>query len=69
MTVELPKQVEKELKQLALKQGRSVDAVVRDAIATYVAASTVTDTTPADVAATQEALLGELEDVPDWATR
>ena len=69
MTVELPKLVEEELKQLALKQGRSVDAVVQDAIALYVEASTVTDTTPADVAATQEALLGELKDVPDWATR
>ena len=66
MTFELPKQVEEDLRLLAQKQGRAVDMLLEEAVTLYLQASAITDTTSADVAATQDALIGELENLPDW---
>jgi predicted transcriptional regulator len=66
MTVELPKQVEEDLRILARQQGRSIDILVEEAVEQYLEAAAITDTTPSDVAATQETLLGELTNAPEW---
>jgi hypothetical protein len=66
VTVQLSKNVEDELRILATSQGRSIDDLVEEAVEQYILAAAITDTTPGDVATTQEALLGELADVPEW---
>jgi predicted transcriptional regulator len=68
MTVELPKKVEAELRSLAERQGRSVGAVLEDAVEQYLIMAAITDTTAGEVAATQEALLGELPGVTAWGS-
>jgi hypothetical protein len=66
VTFALPKQVEEDLELLAKKQGRAVDELLEEAVTLYIQASAITDTTPEDVAATQEVLIGELKNLPDW---
>jgi len=66
MTVELPKKVEEDLRILASRQGRSIDDLLEEAVEQYLEAAAITDTTPNEVATTQEALLGELTNVPEW---
>ena len=63
MAVELPEKIEEELRSLAKRQGRSLGDLLEEAVEQYLVAVAITDTTPGEVAATQEALLGEL-DVP-----
>jgi predicted transcriptional regulator len=66
VTVHLPSKVEEELRSLAVAQGRPLDVLVEEAIEQYIQAASITDTTPSDVAATQEALLGELPRLAEW---
>jgi len=69
MTVELPKKVEEDLRILASRQGRAIDDLLEEAVEQYLEAAAITDTTPNEVATTQEALLGELTNVPEWETQ
>jgi predicted transcriptional regulator len=66
MTIQLPKNVEEELRSLATRQGRSIAVLLEEAVEQYLEAAAITDTTPSEVAATQEALLGELTNTPEW---
>ncbi len=66
MTVELPRTVEEELKALARRQGRDVLRLVEDAVLSYLEAAAITDLDPAEVAETQQQLVGELRGVSAW---
>jgi len=66
MTVQLPKRVEEELRLLAERQGRPMDALIQEAVGQYLEAAAITDTSADEVAATQEALMDELTDIPAW---
>lgn len=66
MTIELSRQVEKQLRDLAASQGREIGALVEDAVREYLEATAITDLDAAEVAETQVALAGELRDVPEW---
>ncbi len=66
MTVELATSVEDQLRDLASKQGRDVDRLVEEAIQKYIEAASVTDLDPAEVAEAQVALMGELDEIPEW---
>ncbi len=67
MTINLSGQLEDRLRDLANQQGRDLRAVVEDALRRYLEDAAITDLTPAEVAATQEQLLSEL-DVKPWTT-
>lgn len=64
MTINLSGQLEHRLRDLASQQGRDLRAVVEDALRRYLEDAAITDLTPAEVAATQEELLGELNVTP-----
>ena len=66
MSIELPGSVEKQLRNLAAKQGRDVCALVEEAIRQYLEAAAITDLDETQVAETQTKLLGELPHVTDW---
>lgn len=66
MTIELPVQVEEELRGLAERQNRGVNAVVEDALRQYIVAAAITDLEPSEVAETQMALIRELRDISPW---
>jgi predicted transcriptional regulator len=66
MTIELPRVVEDELRDLAKKQNRELTEIVEAAVRQYLDAVAITDISPGDVAATQEKLLGELPPVNKW---
>lgn len=65
MTIHVSDAIHRQIRQLAEQQGRDVDAVIEEAIRRYLDDVAVTDLSPADVAATQEELLGELG-LPPW---
>lgn len=60
MTIELPGNIEEQLRDLAAKQGREVRAVVEDAVRQYLESLAVTDLDSTQVAETQTTLLDEL---------
>jgi predicted transcriptional regulator len=66
MTIELPRIVEEQLRNLAVKQGRDVRALVEDALRQYLEFAAITDLDPSQVAETQAALLTELPNVSGW---
>ena len=66
MTIELPRPIEEQLRDLALKQGRELGVIIEEAIRTYVEAASITDLDPADIAETQVALIGELRGLTEW---
>lgn len=66
MTVELPANVEKELRDLAALQRRAVGQVVEEAVRLYLEAAAITDLSTGDVAETQLALAGELDGISAW---
>jgi hypothetical protein len=68
MTIELPRELETELRAVAEKQGRAVLAVVEDAVQQYLDGAAITDLESADVAAVQVSLLGDLSYPADWET-
>lgn len=67
MTVDVSGQLEQLVRALARQQGRDLRAVVEEALRRYLEDAAITDLTPAEVAATQEQLLGELN-LPPWTT-
>lgn len=66
MTVELTGRVETQLRDLASKQGRNVNALVEEAVREYLEAAAITDLEPSEVAETQAALIGELGELSEW---
>jgi predicted transcriptional regulator len=63
MTIDVSDKLESRLRDLAERQGRDLSTVVEDALHRYLDDAAITDLTPAEVAATQEKLLGELTDL------
>lgn len=61
MTIHVPDQFHARNHKLAEKQGRGVDEIVEEAIREYLDVPAITDLSPADVAPTQEKLLGQLD--------
>jgi predicted transcriptional regulator len=66
MSIELPTSIEEQLRDLAIKQGRDIDAVVEEALREYLEAAAITDLEPEEVAQGQVALVGELQGIPEW---
>lgn len=66
MSIELPRSVEEQLRNLATKQGRDVCALVEEAIRQYLESAAITDLDAAQVAETQTKLLGELPRIGNW---
>src|SRR5436305_10483479 len=63
MSIELPAQVEEQLRNLAARQKRDIGSLVGEAIRQYLEAEAITDLDAADVAEAQLALVGELRGV------
>lgn len=66
MSIELPCDVEEQLRTLAARQGRGVNILVEEAIQQYLETAAITDVDEGEVAETQDALLAELQDIADW---
>jgi len=66
MVVELAGNVEEQLQELAERQGRDVSVLVEEAVREYLIAAAITDLAAEEVAATQDALVGELRELPAW---
>ena len=60
MVIQVGDQIEQELRRLAGHQGRALADVVEAALRSYIEAEAISDIEPADIAATQLALLPEL---------
>jgi len=67
VTIDLSEQLTVRLRDLADQQGRDLDTLVEEAVRRYLEDAAITDVQPADVAATQEKLAGELTDLAPWA--
>lgn len=65
MTIELSATVERELRDLAIIQGRDVGEIVEEAVRQYLEASAITDLDARDVAEAQAKLIGELQVIPE----
>lgn len=59
MTIELAGTVEEQLRDLATRQGRAIDALLEEAVLQYLEAAAITDLSDEQVAETQLALMGE----------
>jgi len=66
MTIELPVQVEEQLRGLAERQNRGVDAVVEEAVRQYLEAAAITDLNASEIAETQMTLASELREISAW---
>lgn len=66
MTIELSATIERELRDLAMIQGRDVSEIVEEAVRQYLATSAITDLDSSKIAETQAMLIGELRDIPEW---
>jgi predicted transcriptional regulator len=66
VSIELPGNVEEQLRNLAAKQGRDVRALVEEAIRQYLDWAAISDVDAAQVAEAQIALFDELPPVSDW---
>ena len=66
MSIELPGNIEEQLRNLAAKQGCDVSTLVQEALRQYIEGAAITDLEQSEVAAAQLALLGELPNLPDW---
>jgi predicted transcriptional regulator len=66
MTIELPREIETELRAVAEKEGRAVIAVIEDAVQQYLDGAAITDLESADVAAVQISVLGDLSYPADF---
>jgi len=58
--------LERRLRDLASQQGCDLDTLIESAQRRYLDDAAITDLTPAEVAAAQEKLLGELTDLQPW---
>ncbi len=59
MTLELPAEVEADLRDLASEQGRSIQMLVEEAVREYLVAAATTDLKPAEIAEAQLAMVAE----------
>lgn len=66
MVIELAGNVEEQLQELAERQGRDVTILVEEAVREYLVAAAITDLAAGEVAATQDALIGELRGTTVW---
>lgn len=66
MVIELLGSMEAELRDLAGRQGRDISVLIEEAVRDYLEAAAITDLDAAEVAETQEALVGELRGIPGW---
>ena len=66
MSIELPVGIEEQLRTLAARQRRDVEALAEEAVRQYLEAAAITDIDADEVAETQDALLVELPDISDW---
>jgi hypothetical protein len=66
LTIQLKGSVEKELRDLAVRQGRDIGALVEEAVREYLLMASITDLGGSEAAETQVQLLGELRGVPGW---
>ena len=66
MTIELIGNVEEQLRDLAVRQGRDIGALVEEAVREYIVTASITDLDGSEVAHTQTALLDELRGIPGW---
>ncbi len=66
MTIQLPANLENELRQLAQERRRDLQDLVQDAIRQFIDASAITDLDSVDVAQCQIELADELPAVEDW---
>ena len=65
MNIKLPRSVEEQLRNLAIKQSRDVHALAEEAIRQYLESAAITDLDATQVAEIQK-LLGELPRVANW---
>jgi hypothetical protein len=63
MEIQMDDQIAQELRRLAGHQGRALADVVEAALRSYIETEAITDIEPADIAATQLALLSELPEI------
>lgn len=66
MNIKISYSVEKQLRNLAIAQGREIGVLVEEALRAYVEKQAITDPTSADVGETQVALMGELAGISAW---
>ena len=66
MTIDVSEQLADRLRQLAREKGEDLNSLVDEALRRYLDDASITDLEPADVAATQENLAGELGSLPPW---
>jgi predicted transcriptional regulator len=66
VTIELPGNIEEQLRSLAAKQGRDIRAVVEEAVRQYLESLAISDLDTTQVAETQTALIGELRGISKW---
>ena len=66
MSIELPIDVEEQLRGLAATQGRDVVELVAEAVRQYLEAAAITDVAADEVADAQTALIAELPKISDW---
>jgi hypothetical protein len=67
MTIELPADVEEQLRALAAREGRGLDAVVEDALRIYLEAAAITDLDAAEVGEGKMDLLKQAPfDYTEW---
>ena len=66
MTIDVSEQIADRLRQLATERGEDLNSLVDEALRRYLDDASITDLEPADVAATQEKLIGELGNLPLW---
>lgn len=66
MTFVIPSVLEKELRDLASREGQNIDALIEQALRRYLDDAAITDLSPAEVAATQEELLKEMVGLEPW---
>jgi predicted transcriptional regulator len=66
VTIDLPRVVEEQLRELAKRQNRDIADLIEDAVRQYLEAAAITDLDPNQVAETQAKLLGELPPISKW---
>jgi len=67
MTIELPSGVEEQLRDLAAREGRGVDAAMEEALRSYLEAAAITDLDAAEVGEGQMNLLKQAPfDYTEW---
>jgi predicted transcriptional regulator len=66
MSIDLPRVVEQQLRDLAKRQNRDITELIEDAVRQYLEAAAITDVDSNQVAETQAELLSELPPIAKW---